>query len=361
MTPYDWGVVEMEVDEKALAAGQLQLLRFFGILPDGPARRPSSAASPRPAGPARRRSTSGASKKSLDVYLGVARERGGVASYGNAERLHDGPRFSVVSRSVADLIASESVSRGGLRPAQHPLLFGTEPREDYDGHQDRRAGAEQDRRAGAGRPRTSRRACASPRRPTSWRACGSCSKLHARQAARAVRHAPPPGRVLAGVHRARRDALPAAQRAQRHHPPGAPRAGDGEPASARRYLYLLVQAAGQLSTLLGGARSRHPPQVPVHQPARHLRGALPPLSRPAALRGLEQCIAVAARVPQGRHVPGPARGRAAAALHPVRPRREAAISPERQVADQLPRPGQDRRWDEIHNISRPPRPACRCR
>ena len=35
MTPYDWGVVEMDVDEKAMAAGQLQLLRFFGILPDG--------------------------------------------------------------------------------------------------------------------------------------------------------------------------------------------------------------------------------------------------------------------------------------------------------------------------------------
>ena len=35
MTPYDWGVVEMEVDEKALSAGQFQLLRFFGILPDG--------------------------------------------------------------------------------------------------------------------------------------------------------------------------------------------------------------------------------------------------------------------------------------------------------------------------------------
>ena len=35
MTPYDWGVVEMDVDDKALAAGQFQLLRFFGILPDG--------------------------------------------------------------------------------------------------------------------------------------------------------------------------------------------------------------------------------------------------------------------------------------------------------------------------------------
>lgn len=82
MTPYDWGVVEMEVDEKALSAGQFQLLRFFGILPDGLPVRFERGQPEEPQGRPIEEHF-GAAKKSLEVYLGVARERDGVASYGN--------------------------------------------------------------------------------------------------------------------------------------------------------------------------------------------------------------------------------------------------------------------------------------
>lgn len=131
MTPYDWGVVEMEVDEKALAAGQFQLLRFFGILPDG---LPVSFERGQPEEPQGRplEEHFNASKKSLDVYLGVARERDGVASYGEPSSSTTAPRFSVVNRSVADLITTESVSAVSFAQRNIRFLFGTEPRDDYE-------------------------------------------------------------------------------------------------------------------------------------------------------------------------------------------------------------------------------------
>ncbi|HVG63169.1 MAG TPA: type VI secretion system baseplate subunit TssK [Hyalangium sp.] len=131
MTPYDWGVVEMEVDDKALAAGQFQLLRFFGILPDG---LPLTFERGQPEEPPARpiEEHFGASKKSLDVYLGVARERDGVASYGEPNGSTTAPRFSVVNRSVADLITTESVSAVAFAQRNIRFLFGTEPREDYE-------------------------------------------------------------------------------------------------------------------------------------------------------------------------------------------------------------------------------------
>ena len=33
--PYDWGVVAIELDERALVAGQVRVQRFEGVLPDG--------------------------------------------------------------------------------------------------------------------------------------------------------------------------------------------------------------------------------------------------------------------------------------------------------------------------------------
>lgn len=131
LSPYDWGVVELEVDEKALAAGQFQLLRFFGILPDG---LPVTFERGQPEEPQGRpiEEHFGASKKSLDVYLALARERDGVASYGDPNSSTTAPRFRVVNRSVADLISTESVASVAFAHRNIRFLFGTEPREDYE-------------------------------------------------------------------------------------------------------------------------------------------------------------------------------------------------------------------------------------
>ncbi|NPC71197.1 type VI secretion system baseplate subunit TssK [Corallococcus sp. AB004] len=131
MTPYDWGVVELEVDEKDLAAGQFQLLRFFGVLPDG---LPLSFERGQPEAPQARpvEEHFSANKRSLDVYLGVAREREGIASYGAPEESTTSPRFSTVIRSVPDLAESEAVVQVSFAQRNLRLLFGTESREDYN-------------------------------------------------------------------------------------------------------------------------------------------------------------------------------------------------------------------------------------
>lgn len=90
---YPWGVGSMQFDMEALRAGQVGLLEFFGILPDGlsvafeagqeeaPAARPVEAHF-RP------------TQQVLDVYLGIPKERSDVESYGAAGKVGSSPRFS---------------------------------------------------------------------------------------------------------------------------------------------------------------------------------------------------------------------------------------------------------------------------
>jgi len=35
VSPDDWGVLSLEIDGSALAAGQVRVVRFAGVLPDG--------------------------------------------------------------------------------------------------------------------------------------------------------------------------------------------------------------------------------------------------------------------------------------------------------------------------------------
>jgi type VI secretion system protein ImpJ len=66
------------------------------------------------------------------VYLGVPRERSGVESYGGGERMGTNPRFTPTSRPVNDLTAVTSIVPVAFAQRNVRLLFGTEPREDYD-------------------------------------------------------------------------------------------------------------------------------------------------------------------------------------------------------------------------------------
>jgi type VI secretion system protein ImpJ len=131
MSPYDWGVVELEVDAKALAAGQFQLLRFFGVMPDG---LPLSFERGQPEAPVARpvEEHFNANKRSLDVYLGLSHEREGITSYGTPEESTTSPRFSVVDRAVPDLMNAESSAQVAFAQRNVRVLFGTEPREDYE-------------------------------------------------------------------------------------------------------------------------------------------------------------------------------------------------------------------------------------
>lgn len=128
---YPWGVISMQFDMEALRAGQVSLLEFFGILPDGlsvsfeAGQEESPAARPveghfRPA------------QQVLEVYLGIPKERSDVESYGAAGKLGASPRFSPRSRPVGDLHAATSVVQISFAQRNMKLLFGDEPRDDFD-------------------------------------------------------------------------------------------------------------------------------------------------------------------------------------------------------------------------------------
>ena len=131
MEPYPWGVVTLELDLEALRAGQVQLSRFVGVLPDGlPVSFEAGDAEAPPARPAE--GYFPPAQRTLDVYLGVPRERSGVESYGSGERLGGSPRYTPSARPISDLTASTSISQVAFGQRNVRLLFGTEPRDDFD-------------------------------------------------------------------------------------------------------------------------------------------------------------------------------------------------------------------------------------
>ncbi|HEY6100107.1 MAG TPA: type VI secretion system baseplate subunit TssK, partial [Anaeromyxobacter sp.] len=130
VAPDDWGVLSIEVDAAALAAGQVKVARFAGVLPDGlpvgfdeadgdaPPPRPLADHFPPTA-------------RSVDVHVAVARQRDGVPAYaeeGQAQRI----RFVSSSRPVEDATAPGQQLAVALARPNATLLFGDEAREDFE-------------------------------------------------------------------------------------------------------------------------------------------------------------------------------------------------------------------------------------
>lgn len=126
-----WGVVSIEFDLEALRAGQMQLMRFFGMLPDG---LPLSFERGQPEAPAARlvEGYFQPARPVLDVFLGVPKERSNVESYGSNERQGSNPRFTPAKRPVSDLHSATSILPMEFARPNAALLFGTEPRDDFE-------------------------------------------------------------------------------------------------------------------------------------------------------------------------------------------------------------------------------------
>jgi len=346
MTPYDWGVVEMEVDDKALAAGQFQLLRFFGILPDG---LPVSFERGQPEEPPGRpvEEHFGASKKSLDVYLGVARERDGVASYGEPNTSTTAPRFSVVNRSVADLISTESTSAVSFAQRNIRFLFGTEPRDDY----------EVIKIAELMRDKTGAAVLAPSYIPPSLRVSGSAYILaNLRQLLKSMHGKQ---RELSDTRRHRDEASLEFTGAdvtkflqlstlnglipQVAH---AVEAADMSP----QFLYLLLcQAAGQLSTFSADSDPANLPKFQYTNLRATFEGLFLKLEGLLRSVAIEQSVAIALESRKdGMHLGRLEDERLPRCTHFI-----LAVTsgvPEKQTAEELPALAKIASWDEIHNI-----------
>lgn len=130
IAPDDWGVLSAEVDAAALAAGQVKVVRFAGILPDGlPVWFDEADGDAPPARPLADHLPPAA--RSVDVHVAVARQRDGVPAYaeeGQAQRI----RFVASSRPVEDATAPGQQLSVALARANATLLFGDEAHEDFE-------------------------------------------------------------------------------------------------------------------------------------------------------------------------------------------------------------------------------------
>lgn len=130
--PYPWGVAALELDLEALQAGQVQLLRFAGVLPDG---LPLSFSRGDPEAPPARHVEGHfpPAQSVLDLYLGVPKERSHLEStgVGTPQRVA-APRFTPVKRPIRDLQVATSVVTLGFAQRNVSLLFGSEPLDDFE-------------------------------------------------------------------------------------------------------------------------------------------------------------------------------------------------------------------------------------
>lgn len=126
----EWGVVSMGFDAAALAAGQVRLTEFTGVLPEGlvVGFEAGDPEAPPPRGYAEHFPPTA---KSLDVYLAVARERDGVPSYAEEEKASR-VRFAVSSRALEDASAPGTPLSVAMGRPNAVLLLGAEPREDFE-------------------------------------------------------------------------------------------------------------------------------------------------------------------------------------------------------------------------------------
>ena len=134
LSPFPWGVLNVEVDQEALRAGQLQLLSFSGILPDGtPLAFDKGHPEAPPLRPLADQLRPGV--KSVEVYLGVPKERDGLESYAQDSNRQSAARYLVSEQPVADRLSVGSIVPVAFAQRNTRLLFGAEPRDDFEAMQ----------------------------------------------------------------------------------------------------------------------------------------------------------------------------------------------------------------------------------
>lgn len=125
---YDWGVLELQIDQAALAARQLRLLRVSAIWPDGTSVECGGAAECACPEPRSFEAAFEPGARVLGVYLGLARELPGQQlsdADGDATR-----RYQAAVRSVRDGNGGAEAEVEWARPNLR-LFFADEPQDGY--------------------------------------------------------------------------------------------------------------------------------------------------------------------------------------------------------------------------------------
>lgn len=130
LEPLNWGVMKADIDRRALESGQVRLQELRCVMPDGlvircesgdpelPPSRPVEGHFPH-------------TQSVLEVYVGVPRERDGVANYAE-ERQGARTRFVIATKNVPDLTGEGSALEIGFAQRNLHILFGDEPKDDFD-------------------------------------------------------------------------------------------------------------------------------------------------------------------------------------------------------------------------------------
>lgn len=131
VSPYDWGVCSMQIDEGELSSGALKLSEFNGVLPAGlPVEFGKGDANTPPTRPIADQFSSTAS--TLEVYLAVPTAREGVPNYQEAIDDRNVSRYRVLNRPVPDMTIAKTEQIIGFGHPNAVVMFGTEPRDDYE-------------------------------------------------------------------------------------------------------------------------------------------------------------------------------------------------------------------------------------
>jgi type VI secretion system protein ImpJ len=130
VVPFDWGVTDMEIDERALANGQMRVIRLRGVLPDGTPVSAGEGDDGIPVRPLEGAFT--ASMRALDVYVALAHD----AEAGPNVDLEAKPgaltRYVRSAATVPDYNSGVGETQMSWARPNLRLLFGEERRDAFD-------------------------------------------------------------------------------------------------------------------------------------------------------------------------------------------------------------------------------------
>lgn len=126
LAPYEWGVLNLQVDRDAVANGTVRLARCRAVLPDGllfdiPETDPEPA-------PRQIEGHFSSEEKQLDIYLGLPAKRLGAANFYQSQNNGNQPlaRFRQEAGSVVDETTGDNAQLLAFARGDFRLLFGDE-------------------------------------------------------------------------------------------------------------------------------------------------------------------------------------------------------------------------------------------